>query len=496
MGIMVPKSIAMFLRPYQEEGVRFFWERYKEGRGGVLGDDMGLGKTIQVISFLAAIMRKSGDQSDEKRRYKYIDGLLNDVGMKGLPPANSKWPTCLIIAPRPLVGNWERELLMWGYFETGIYLGSNEERDNVLRNFKMGRLDILLTSHESAQQHINLLDDLKLSCVFVDEAHKIKNEKTKTFEAYMQFACQVRFGLSGTVIQNSYSEMWPLLTWSNPGRLGTKDQWEQTIARPLKEGQSKNATDKEHAEFAELADRFVKRLMPKFFLRRTKDIIKDQLPKKIDKVVFCPLTKTQIEVYKRFLATEDVQLMLRKDEPCQCGSKKTRGRCCYKANAEGVPWKNLMFTYIDIFIKISNSLLLIYPGPTDESEQVKRNRDLLKIAFPGRNPGTYTMVLHNKELCGKWDVLSRLLKVWYDEGAGNKVLIFSKSLKLLEFLTYSLEQEGTNFRKLDGKTKQDERYRNIDEFNLDPKVFVFLISTKVGGTGLNLIAANKVSKSE
>lgn len=491
--LSVPRCVAMYLRPYQEEGVRFFWERYKEGRGGILGDDMGLGKTIQVISFLSAIFRKSGNILDSRRRYEWVNQFLDEHSRDSLPRANSMWPTCLIIAPKTVVGNWERELATWSYFEVGAFTGNSAQRLDVLNSFKMGRYDIMLTSHETARDNVDLLESLPLSCIFVDEAHKIKNSLSQTAQAYNLFKCEVRFGLTGTMIQNSYREMWPLLNWSNPTRVGTEKDWNRFIVRPMQEGQSKDASGKEVAEYRELARRVVENLLPQFFLRRTKDIIKDQLPQKVDKVVFCPLTKTQIEVYERFLATEDVQLMLRKDELCGCGSEKKRGSCCHKQNRDGVGWNQLLLKYVDVLSKISNSLLLLYPGPDDSPDRVARNKTLMKIAFPSGGAGTYATALSNKELCGKWEVLERLLRLWRSEKEErNKVLIFSKSVKLLEFLSMWLEAAGFTFRQLDGKVKQEDRFKLIDDFNLDPDVFIFLISTLTGGTGLNLVAANKV----
>ncbi|KAG9007115.1 hypothetical protein FRB90_009546 [Tulasnella sp. 427] len=459
--ISVPRSIAMYLRPYQEEGVRFFWERYKEGRGGVLGDDMGLGKTIQVISFLSAVLRKSGNISDSRRRYDWVNKFLDEHSREKLPQANANWPTFLIIAPKTVMGNWERELATWSYFEVGVFSGNLAQRSDALKSFKMGRYDILLTSHETARDNIGLLEALSLSCIFVDEAHKIKNSLSQTAKAYNLFQCEVRFGLTGTMIQNTYREMWPLLNWSNPGRVGTEKDWNRFIVRPMQEGQSKDATGQEVAESRELAKRFVEKLLPYFFLRRTKDLIKDQLPRKVDKVVFCPLTKTQTQVYERFLETEDVQLMLRKDEDCSCGSNKNP------------------------------------TGPDDSVDRIARNKALMKTAFPSGGAGTYATALSNKELCGKWEVLERLLHLWRSEKEEkNKVLIFSKSVKLLEFLSMWLEADGFNFRQLDGKVKQEDRFRLIDDFNLDPDVFIFLISTLTGGTGLNLVSANKLYKQQ
>ncbi|KAI0920468.1 hypothetical protein AcV5_010192 [Taiwanofungus camphoratus] len=271
------------------------------------------------------MMQKHGDTRDIDRRRGHVS-RLQDISRdwkerRVLPPANHMWPTCLIIAPSSVVGNWEREFQVWGYFEVGMYVGAPSERANVLRDFKLGRLDVVLTSFDVARRDIELLDDMAWSCIIVDEVHRVKNPRSKLTAAFSQFECAVRFGLTGTAIQNSYMELWTILNWTNPGRVGTKGQWEGYVVRPLTVGQSKTAKDEEHIKAALVAKILKEKLLPKFFLRRTKHIIAEQLPKKIDEVVFCPLTSKQIEVYKRILNTDAVQNMIRKDEPCDCGSR-------------------------------------------------------------------------------------------------------------------------------------------------------------------------------
>lgn len=87
-------------------------------------------------------------------------------------------------------------VLQWGYFEVGIYTGPG--RAEVLKDFKMGRLDVVVTSFETARADIALLDDLAWSCIIIDEAHRLKNSRSKSSLAYSQFECAVRFGLSAT----------------------------------------------------------------------------------------------------------------------------------------------------------------------------------------------------------------------------------------------------------------------------------------------------------
>ncbi|KAM5538879.1 hypothetical protein V8D89_007601 [Ganoderma adspersum] len=491
----VPERINTFLREYQRNGIRFFWDRYNGGRGGLLGDDMGLGeyryiwhrKTIQVISFLSAIMGKRGDTLDEDRRRRHVSKLqdLPDWRKRRkLPPANATWPTCLIIAPSSVVGNWEREFQTWGYFEMGMYIGSPAARADVLNEFKLGRLDVLVTSFDVARGDIDLIDELPWSCIFIDEVHRVKNPKSKLAEAFSRFTCACRYGLSGTVIQNGYDELWTVLNWTNPGAVGTKKQWETYVEKPLRVGQSKSASDEEHVKAALVAKVLTDKLLPQVFLRRTKQIIQDQLPRKTDQVVFCPLTPMQIEIYRRILNLDAIKSLVYKDLLCTCGSRKPRKKCCHPVH------QGDLFKYMSTLIKISNHLALILPSPSDTIEQTARNRELARMAFPSGFVPKYGPSMLRPEYCGKWQVLETLLREWKKEA--NKVLIFTKSVKLLDMLEFHLNAQGHGFVKLDGSTKQSDRMPMIDRFQEDPDIFIFLVSTMAGGTGLNLTAANKV----
>ncbi|EGO02844.1 hypothetical protein SERLA73DRAFT_176268 [Serpula lacrymans var. lacrymans S7.3] len=433
-------------------------------------------------------MKKYGDKRDIERRRKHVSKLQDGREWReerGLPAADAIWPTCLIIAPSTVVHNWEREFQVWGYFEVGLYTNTPSQRESVLTDFKMGRLDVVLTSFDLARRDISRLDDLAWSCIIVDEAHRVKNPRSKITEAYNRFTCQRRFGLTGTAIQNSYAEMWTILDWTNPGRLGTGKQWKGYVTKPLTMGQSAGATEEERAKALIVARTLKDKLLPLFFKRRTKDIIKDQLPTKTDEVVFCPLTPTQITVYKRILEMEPVRNMIHKDELCDCGSRKQRKECCHAIE------KGDVLKYMSILIKISNHLALILPAPNDTAEQTVRHRELSEAAFSMECIPKYGTAMLQPQFCGKWVVLNTLLTEWRKDHS-NKVLIFTKSVKLLDMLEFHLKSNSYGFLTLDGSTKQADRMPMIDRFHRDSDIFIFLISTLAGGTGLNLTGANKV----
>ncbi len=145
---------------------------------------------------------------------------------------------------------------------------------------------LVVTTFDLARRDIDILDDLPWSCVIVDEVHRVKNESAKITLAYHQFRCLRRFGLTGTAIQNSYKEMWTILDWTNPGRLGTKGQWHGFVVKPLTAGQSAGASEEERAKALIVALVLRDKLLPDFFLRRTKDIIKDQVGSAIQPTKF------------------------------------------------------------------------------------------------------------------------------------------------------------------------------------------------------------------
>jgi SNF2 family DNA or RNA helicase len=207
-------------------------------------------------------MHKYGDVRDTDRRRKHVSELQDGEDWKDnriLPEANAKWPTCLIICPAPVVGNWQREFETWGYFELGFFTGERNERREVLRDFKMGRLDVcmlrfifsdlrtessvVITTPALARKDIDLIFDLPFSIIIVDEVHNVKNPLSKTSKAFNSFDCLIRFGLTGTAIQNDYMELWTILDWTHPGMLGSKKQWRGFVANPLKAGQSRGSSE-------------------------------------------------------------------------------------------------------------------------------------------------------------------------------------------------------------------------------------------------------------
>ncbi|KAJ5574273.1 DNA excision repair protein ERCC-6-like 2 [Penicillium hispanicum] len=480
---LLPAPIAQWLRQYQVEGAAFLHEMFVYQKGGVLGDDMGLGKTIQVIAFLTAAYGKTGDERDAKRMRKM---RRSD---------NDAWyPRTLIVCPGTLISNWIAEFQRWGWWHVDVYHGPN--RDLALHAARSGRVEILITTYTTYVHNKDSVNMVEWDCVIADECHKIKERTSETTRAMNEINSLCRLGLTGTAIQNRYEELWTLLNWTNPGVLGPVTTWKAQISEPLKIGQSHDATMNELSKARRTAKKLVENLLPQFFLRRMKSLIADQLPKKSDRVVFCPLTWTQAEAYENFLDSEIVQYIKNSTDPCGCGSGKKAGWCCRRIiPGTDCSWQSYVFPAIAVLQKLSNHLAILIPQGNDPKDKQEKEKEMLQIAMPEQWEDLYrsrdSIVNYaNPEFCGKWKVLRKLLKWWHSNG--DKVLVFSHSVRLLKMLQMLFNHTSYNVNYLDGSMKYEDRAKAVDEFNSDPNQFVFLISTKAGGVGLNITSANKV----
>lgn len=319
---LIPASIAQYLRDYQVDGVKFLHEKFVYQKGAILGDDMGLGKTVQVAAFLTVAFGKTGDERDSKRLRK----------MRRNP---GRWyPRVLIVCPSGLMPNWKNELNRWGWWKIEVCHSSG--RDDALKAARNGAIEIMLTTYstyKNCQDQINLIE---WDVVIADECHQIKDGTRQVTQAMDRVNALCRIGLTGTAIQNNYEEFWTLLNWTNPGYFGALREWKNSVVKPLTLGQSHVATLQQLSLARKTAKKLVHNLLPEFFLRRMKTLIAHQLPKKTDKVVFCPLTDLQKEAYEKLLETEEVEAILLSVEICECGSGLKQGWCCGKTLPDGM----------------------------------------------------------------------------------------------------------------------------------------------------------------
>ncbi|RMJ09146.1 hypothetical protein CDV36_011241 [Fusarium kuroshium] len=476
---LIPASIAQYLRDYQIAGVSFLHRKFVYQEGGILGDDMGLGKTVQVAAFLTAAFGKTGDERDAKR-------------MRQIRQYNDRWyPRILVVCPGSLIMNWKNELNRWGWWHIDLFHGIHKE--DVLSAARAGRLEVVITTYDTYKNSRSSINMVQWDAVIADECHRLKDRYSETTKALNEINALCRIGLTGTAIQNRYEELWTLLDWTNPGHFGTIAEWTQAVTKPLTVGQSHDATVAQLSLARQTADKLAHNLLPRYFLRRMKTLIAHQLPKKTDRVVFCPLTDLQRDAYENFLDSAEIDILRSLSEPC-CGKSK-KGWCCNRFLPSGTKWQSIVFPSMIVLQKLANHLTLLVPQTTDVETKHTSELNTLRTCMPDTWKHLYDnrdriKNLVNPEFCGKWKVLKKLLKFWHSNG--DKVLVFSHSVRLLRILQHLFTNTSYTVSYLDGSLSYEQRQDVVDTFNSDPTQFVFLISTKAGGVGLNITSANKV----
>lgn len=498
--VQVPASINSRLLPHQRDGVQFLYNLYREGRGGILGDDMGLGKTIQTIALIAALLQRDGE----------VGTILS---VKRVPESGAGKGTqkmFLILCPTSVLQNWEQEFQAWGSFRVGIYHGAN--RDAILDKVQANELEVLLTSHDMFRLNVTALCKVMWDCVIVDECHRLKNEKSQLYQACMKMKTKRRFGLTGTIMQNKYTEMFNVFDWAAPGSLGPREHFKEYYGEPLKQGQRISAPER-FVQIAEERKQHLVKVLSRHLLRRTKqETIGHLMRGKVDNVVFCKMSDVQSRVYRRLLRSPDFQLLISKDLPCTCGSHLTRVECCHRTAPDGVIWSYLhrenpdgcewcpfciVLPCLTKLQQVSNHLELIKPSPKDDPEKQKKDEQFASAALGedaalvgGVQQDESFMGLSDAQHCGKMRALEKLLGAWLAKG--DKILLFSYSVKMLDILDRFLVRKAFSYSRLDGSTPMGMRQTLVDEFNNSPSKQVFLISTRAGGLGLNLVSANRV----
>ncbi|KAL6049408.1 hypothetical protein STEG23_009486, partial [Scotinomys teguina] len=486
-GDSIPYTINRYLRDYQREGAQFLYRHYIQGRGCILGDDMGLGKTIQVISFLAAVLHKKGTREDIENNMPAF--LLKSMRKE---PYSTAQKMFLIVAPLSVLYNWKDELDTWGHFRVTVLHGS--KKDNELIRLKQRKFEIALTTYETLRSSLEELNSLEWSAVIVDEAHRIKNPKARVTEVMKAIKCKVRIGLTGTILQNNMKELWCVMDWAVPGLFGSRTHFKKQFSDPVEHGQRHTATKRELATGRKAMHRLAKK-MSGCFLRRTKTLIKGQLPKKEDRMVYCSLTEFQKAVYQTVLETEDVDLILQSSQPCTCGSGRKRRNCCYKTNSKGEKVRTLCLSYLTVLQKVANHVALLQTASTSKHQETltKKICDQVFSRFPDfvqKSKDAAFETLSDPKYSGKMKVLQQLLNHFRKHR--DKVLLFSFSTKLLDVLQQYCMASGLDYRRLDGSTKSEERLKIVKEFNSTQDVNICLVSTMAGGLGLNFVGANIV----
>ncbi|XP_051136079.1 switch 2 isoform X2 [Andrographis paniculata] len=455
---------------------------------------MGLGKTIQIIAFLAAVYGKGLEPESASDKGKQTE---------------KKGPV-LIICPSSIIVNWENEISRWSTFNASVYHGPN--RDLILDKLKLDSVEILITSFDTYRLQGSILSNIQWEIVVIDEAHRLKNQKSKLYTECLKIRTKKRYGLTGTIMQNKMMELFNLFDWAVPGSLGAREHFREFYDEPIKHGQRSSAPERFVTIANERKNHLVS-VLRKYMLRRTKEeTIGHLMMGKEDNVVFCAMSELQKRVYTRILQLPDIQTLVNKDLPCSCGSPLKQVECCKRTVPDGLIWPYLhrdnpdgcdscpFCLVLPCLVKlqqISNHLELIKPNSKDDKDKQRKDAEFASTVFGadidlvgGSIQNDSFMGVSDVRHCGKMRTLERLIHSWISKG--DKILLFSYSVRMLDILEKFIIRKGYCFSRLDGSTPTSLRQSLVDDFNSSPSKQVFLISTRAGGLGLNLVSANRV----
>jgi DNA excision repair protein ERCC-6 len=444
-GFAIPGDIYPSLFDYQKTGVQWLWELYSQQVGGIVGDEMGLGKTIQVISFLAGLHYS-------KKITKPIIVVCPATVMKQWVNEFHRWWPPLRVSILHSSGSGmldvgqelriEDDLNEVGYRRRGTqakgYKSAKRIVDRVIRDGH-----VLVTTYSGLQTYAELLIPTDWGYAVLDEGHKIRNPNTSITIYCKELRTHNRVILSGTPMQNNLTELWSLFDFVFPMRLGTLVNFKSQFEIPIKQGGYASASNLQVETAMKCAETLKDTIAP-YLLQRFKVDVAADLPKKSERVLFCKLTKLQRDAYEWFLGSEDMKSIMNGKRQALYG--------------------------IDILRKICNHPDLV------------EHKTLSKKSSYAYGEGSKS---------GKMQVVKGLLEIW--KRHGHKTLLFAQHRIMLDILElFIAKMPGFKFLRMDGNTSIKDRQTLVDRFNTDPDLHVFLLTTKVGGLGVNLTGANRV----
>ena len=449
--VVIDPRLAKILRPHQVEGVKFLYRCTTglidpKANGCIMADEMGLGKTLQCIALMWTLLKQSPDAG------------------------KSTIQKCVIACPSTLVRNWANELVKWlGPDAVTPFAvdgkGTKAELTSQLRQWSIasGRAvvrPVLIVSYETLRLNVEELKGTPIGLLLCDEGHRLKNGESQTFTALNGLNVDRRVILSGTPIQNDLMEYFSLLNFANPNLLGTRNEFRKKYEIPILRGRDGAGTDEDRKKGDErLAELLT--LVNKFIIRRTNDILSKYLPVKYEHVVFCNLAPFQMDLYNHFIQSPDIKSLL-------------RGKGSQPLKAIGMLKK--LCNHPDL-LDLSTDL----PGsekffPNDYVHKDSRGRD--------RDVKTW--------YSGKMQVLDRML-ARIRQDTNDKIVLISNFTQTLDLFDKLCRARNYGSLRLDGTMNINKRQKLVDKFN-DPEgsEFIFLLSSKAGGCGLNLIGANRL----
>ncbi|KAF9067977.1 SNF2 family N-terminal domain-containing protein [Rhodocollybia butyracea] len=431
-----PKLIVGQMKDYQILGLSFLAHMYENGMNCVLGDEMGLGKTLQTLSLFAYIAERHEGHLDPH----------------------------LIVCPLSVLSSWEAEAARW--FPSGKvarFHGSANERLRLRNTLREGKFDILITTYDVYAVEDSWFKSRRWTYCVLDEGHKIKNSDSQISRKLQGLNAMYRLILTGTPIQNNLRELFSLLHYLYPFIFTPSTSQLFEISFDLSKGSYS-------LPFVKAAQKLLSVIM----IRRTKANVATDVPPREEQTIFIPLTEIQrFWMYRMITRLDNINFkeifdstMELHDNSAQDGRNEVLS--LLETEKEGKQWKKLM------------NLLM----------QLRRICDHPYL-MPNVEPDPYYIGEHIVASSSKLIVIDKILADLLPKG--EKVLIFSQWIGMLDVLEDMMHLRGIKYARLDGSTPRPRRTLDIKLFQHEnSQLHVYLISTKAGGLGINLTKASTV----
>ena len=474
------------LRNYQLEGVAWLVSLFENGMNGILADEMGLGKTIQCIGLIAHLW---------------------DHGVRG---------PFLIVAPLSTISNWVKEMGLWApKFPALLYHGDPERRAELRQKHlnKNFDLPVIVTSYEIAMRDRRHLQSTHWKFLIVDEGHRLKNLDCKLIRDLKQLPSENRLLLTGTPLQNNLAELWSLLNFLLPDifdDLQSFQSWFDFDQSDDGGGIKADLLLGQEAQQALLNS--LHNILKPFLLRRLKTDVEVELPPKKEFLLYAPMASKQQELYEAILSgrIREIVGVSVSDEPVKPGQKRKRQKVqSYAEQSSNDEFEEMdhfdrfddseeSFSEKDDYRKFAGSLSSSLQNKLMQLRKACNHPFLFYSPEPATGPKYAKMLV---EASGKFQLLDRLLPALLTQG--HRILIFSQMTRMLDLLEDFLDFRQIGHLRIDGSVPQEDREERIELFNSandnnnnrskGPKVPpVFLLSTRAGGLGINLVSADTV----
>ncbi|OSX69127.1 hypothetical protein BU14_1824s0001, partial [Porphyra umbilicalis] len=479
------------LRRYQQECLDWLAFLHRYGLHGALCDDMGLGKTLMTLCMVA------GDHHAQRSE-------LAAGRAVGAPRPS------LVVCPSTLVAHWGQEAARFFPHVFGralLYAGPPKERARLRRPLPGGgappleAASLVVTSYDVLANDLAHFTPLSWSYVALDEGHVIKNPKTKAAQAVRSVAATHRLVLTGTPIQNTVLELWSIFDFLMPGFLGTERSFKDAYAKPILASRELKVGERERERGLLAMEALHRQVLP-FVLRRMKEDVLSELPPKIIQDYSCELTPLQVRLYEDFsrsvLKTGGLPPS-GADAAAAGGAEGGGGKGKARAPTRRTPFALQALQYLR---RLCSHPRLVLTDKHPELSAVRR-----ELAASGQ---ALTDVAMSAKLIALQSILTDCgigvagggggggADLAADGGSGrggHRALIFAQLKPMLDIVESDLfraTMPGVSFLRLDGSVEAGKRQAIATRFNADPSIDVLLLTTHVGGLGLNLTGADVV----